>query len=338
MKNQQGWILTAIIVIALGGIHWVGGTSGDASLLFFLSFWMPVVQGAMILVASERITEGEWLRPLRKILLSLYPLHLVFLVLFLLQGFDFTIFPWFLGQTNSHEFLPTPWLSRGWVLFRISCLLILSLISSHWMFISVTKNSNEKRSAVLFVVFASLTQLMFATDWVMSLEYPWISTLFPYFFILDMLIAGVVVVMLFSVFCEISETLYRAASLFLGLTLFTSGMWYAHHLTIWYANIPDELSVLITRFNQPMTRSLFLYSVITGLVVPVVLLAMRPLRKRPESGLLVGFSSFSALLAMRLIYFMPICMISFVQSILLGGVIVAALGVYFVKYSKIHLS
>jgi hypothetical protein len=54
------------------------------SLLLTLLFWVAIVQGCIALVAAADLARGQWIAPLKKYLLSVYPMILLIAVLFLL--------------------------------------------------------------------------------------------------------------------------------------------------------------------------------------------------------------------------------------------------------------
>src|SRR4030067_2605156 len=96
-----------------------------------------------------------------------------------------------------------------------------------------------------------------AFDWVMSLMYPWISTLLGGYFFIDSLFGGCALSAILYVFLygrrqRIEEPEGRSdmkdlAILLFGFSLLWAGLFYSQFLVIWDGHIPEEESFLAAR-------------------------------------------------------------------------------------------
>ena len=70
-------IMLLILMILFGlAVFYLESRSTDGSLLFTLVFWIAIVQGPIALVAVADLAKGKWIAPLKRSLLSLYPMIL----------------------------------------------------------------------------------------------------------------------------------------------------------------------------------------------------------------------------------------------------------------------
>jgi hypothetical protein len=317
--NRATVVITGFaLALGAGLVQRVMLPRGDSTLLFVSLIWLSVVQGATALVAATDLVEAKWLRPLRATLLSLYPLQLMFVPVFIVLCADFGAYPW-------HD-EPSRWMNSLFVGLRVVVSLVLATWAAHYFARSVERNrASRGRNAVLYLVSFAVTQFFVGMDWVMSLEYPWISHLFPLMFVVESFVFGIAMTVLLSAIkvrqghsVAMKVTLRDSTTFLLGMVLFSGGMWFVHHLTIWYANIPEEVVVLLRRYENPFTFALTVYSALTGVVVPGLLLLMRRARIVPEIAICAAILYLSAVLALRLVYFLPVSGVSGVASVVVG--------------------
>ena len=114
-----------------------------------------------------------------------------------------------------------------------------------------------KRSAA-FLVFFLVTESMMSWDWIMSLDPHWFSTLFGWYIFSSMIVSGITTIALVSIYLKgkgylefvNNSHLHDLAKYMFGFSIFWTYLWFSQFMLIWYANIPEEVTYFITRFND----------------------------------------------------------------------------------------
>ncbi|HQV34606.1 MAG TPA: hypothetical protein PKV71_22130, partial [Calditrichia bacterium] len=168
-------------------------------------------------------------------------------------------------------------------------------------------DSGGKVKWALFWVFAYVIgQTIVAVDWVMSLEFPWISTLFGAYFFVEAFYIGLAFAAMFTAFRfhdfheTFGEKVFKKTqmdmmTMFFGFSIFWAYQFFSQFLVIWYGNIPEEVAYITKRqevFGNPM-----LFSVIIILfLIPFWVLMSRKFKANPQViraiGLLVCLGIF----------------------------------------------
>jgi hypothetical protein len=143
-----------------------------------------------------------------------------------------------------------------------------------------------------------------ATDWVMSLDPHWFSTMYGFLFIaqhllatLALLICLLVLLAQFSPMNEVvrPDRLHDCGKLMLALTMVWAYFSFSQWLIIWMANLPEEISWYLARINGGW-QIVALMLVILQFSLPFLLLLSRDLkrdaRKLVPVALLVLFMRF----------------------------------------------
>ena len=283
MKLQMKPITLLISFLIFGalifGIESTLKGSGNGSLILVLSFFVALAEGSIALAAIGEITKAKWLLPIKKELLSTYPLLLFFSFLFLLFNFNMAIYPW----TVEEGF----WLNKQFFMARNFLFLILTyLLARKFASESTRESKNKNTYAVFYLLIFAVSQSLVAFDWVMSLAYPWISTLFGGYFFVEAIysviaLAGIFYFLLYrnspkEAFSEIEPKLKDISTLLFGFSLLWVGLFYAQFLVIWYGNIPEETSFIIERISKsPFIELSYLVLLILFLIPFVVLISMK---------------------------------------------------------------
>lgn len=145
------------------------------------------------------------------------------------------------------------WIGISWVLNKSS----LRQDVTHDDRLAAARTNLAAPGGVLFVV-----TLTFAiTDWVMSLEPAWFSTIYGVWFMISSLLAalalGTLVVTGLGDRRPYSEVITPAltkdlGNLLLGFTMFWTYCSLSQFLIIWSGNLPEEVTFYINRFNGPL--------------------------------------------------------------------------------------
>ena len=279
------------------------------SLLLTLSFWIAIVQGCIALVAAADLAKGKWIAPLKKHLLSIYPLILLIAVLFLIMSRQMNIYHW---TEEKSDF----WFNEWSFIIRNFVLLVASFILA-WKFARESITESEKKTlwAALYILSFVVSQSLIGFDWVMSLEYPWISTLFGGYFFIESTYVGIATAVIFAFFLlrktspEISAEIKRAqkdvVTFMFGFSLFWAGMFFAQFLTIWYGNLPEEVLFTVTRLESPVLKFMSQYILGALFFVPFIVLLSRKIKTNSFAASIIALIVMSGVFVERLFFLMP---------------------------------
>ncbi|MDP6922742.1 MAG: quinol:cytochrome C oxidoreductase, partial [Lutibacter sp.] len=114
-----------------------------------------------------------------------------------------------------------------------------------------------KRSAA-FLVFFLVTESMMSWDWIMSLDPHWFSTLFGWYVFASMIVSAITTIALVTIYLKgkgylafVNDShLHDLAKYMFGFSIFWAYLWFSQFMLIWYANIPEEVTYFVTRFNE----------------------------------------------------------------------------------------
>ncbi len=272
------------IVLVFGGaiaaIEMLAGGEADGSLLMTLTFWTMLVQGCVALAAIGEVAKGLWLIPIKRDLLATYPLLLLLPVLYLVMGIRMNIYAW-----TEH---PTVWLNVQFFIIRNVVLMLLIFWVARLLALAVMKGSPAKNTyAVIFLALWVTSQSLVAFDWIMSLEYPWVSTLLGGYFFVQSLIMGLIVSVFIIFFkkragaADLTETLRDCGKMILAFCFMWAGFFFAQYLVIWYGNIPEEVDYVLKRVDPAPYWGLSRAVLLMMFFIPFVTLLSRPLKTKP---------------------------------------------------------
>jgi len=279
------------------------------SLLLTLLFWVAIVQGCLALVAAADLAKGKWIMPLKKYLLSVYPLILLIAVLFLIQSRQMSIYHW---TEEKHDF----WFNEWSFIIRNFVLLVASFVLARKFARESIKETEKKNFwAALYILSFVVSQSLVGFDWVMSLEYPWISTLFGGYFFIEATYLGLATAAIFCFFLlrkkqlenpdQAKKTLKDVATFMFGFSLFWAGMFFAQFLTIWYGNLPEEVMFTTKRMTSPTLKLMSQYILGTLFFVPFLVLLSRKIKASPFGVVIIALVIMSGVFVERLFFLMP---------------------------------
>lgn len=154
-------------------------------------------------------------------------------------------------------------------------------------------NSSKKVSAI-FLVFFAVTSSMMAWDWVMSIDTHWFSTLFGWYVFSSMFVTALVVIFLFVLHLrgkgqlELVNTshIHDLGKFIFAFSIFWTYLWFDQFMLIWYANIPEEVTYYIARFEEYQVP--FMTALVLNFVVPILLLISRDAKRVSGFVMTVG--------------------------------------------------
>jgi hypothetical protein len=261
-----GFVGLSIALLEFGSLLEHRGT-----LLVLLVFWAALAQGAVAVTAIGDLTNARWITSMKRELLSFYPLLLFIAVLFLLVLPIIDLYPW----TQR----PGRWLNSTFFMARNLFLLLLSYGTARLFARRSLEEDPRKRffAGVYLLVFVT-SQTLVAFDWVMSLSYPWYSTLFGAYFFVEAVYAGLALTGILAFLCRRELTgftsRYQAdlGTLIFGFSILWAGLFFAQFLLLWYGNLPEETGYIVQRISASPLREMAFFFIAANFLAPFLVL------------------------------------------------------------------
>jgi hypothetical protein len=300
------FVLAGVIV----ALNQFGPLATDGgSLLIALLFWGSVIEGCIATVAACTLIKAKWVASLKDELLSVYPLLLFLSVLFLFLTPFVDSYPW-VGRKGV-------WFNKGFFVGRNFVLLLLAYLAARRFAIASLRDEEgrERFAAVYLFVFVGSQSLM-AFDWVMSLAYPWVSTLFGGYFFIESLFGGFALSGILYAFIHGRAVpahepggrsdLRDIAILLFGFSILWVGLFFAQFLVIWYGNIPEEVGYLLARLTSSPLRELSVSILAFYFFIPFLVLLPGKSKANPFVVFAVSVSILLGILVERFVYLAPV--------------------------------
>lgn len=279
--NIPLWLIAPAAVIA--AIEILATKTPAGTFLVALTYFTMIVEGCVALAAVGELTKGVWLRPLRGHLFAVHPLILAAAVLSLVLGAETGVYPWAGEDRNA-------WLDERFFLARNFLVHLATFVAARGLVRAVRRGAEHKnRWAGAYIALFITAQSFVAFDWIMPLEYPWVSTLLGGFFFIESILMALAVaawVLLFRMRRPghgLNESLRDTAMMMFGFSVMWVGFFFAQFLVIWYGNIPEEVAPVLERLNRPPYAGLSLSVLVLVWVIPFVVLLSRPLKTVPPA-------------------------------------------------------
>jgi amino acid permease len=135
------------------------------------------------------------------------------------------------------------------------------------------------------VAFA-VTSSTAAWDFIMSIDTHWFSTLFGWYTFAGMFISAIAV-MNFILAYNVKKGnmpfitehhLHDAGKFMFAFSIFWTYLWFAQFMLIWYANIPEEVTYFMVRFDH--YRELFIANFLINFIAPFLVLMTRDAKRK----------------------------------------------------------
>jgi hypothetical protein len=327
--------LVCAIVIVLIETLFISGN--DGTFLLTLTFWVALIQGPVALAAAAEVSKGKWIQPLKRDLLAFYPLILLLAVLFIFMFFRINIYPW------THE--DHRWLNPNFFIGRNSIMLVISFIMAHlYVRASLQEKSYAGKLAVLYILTFIITQSLVAFDWIMSLAYPWMSTMFAPIFFMESFYAGLAIAGIIAAFRlhenkeneqDLKKVLQDSAVFMFGFALAWAGLYYGQFLVIWYGNIPWETSYFVVRMDHSPYKELMSLIIILLFIVPFVLLLPRKVKNSRAWVTTIASLILFGLFLERIFYIGPVASINYFVFLLEFLILGVLMILFFLNRDKI---
>lgn len=309
-RNGTVLVVTAILAFAAVALLELGGlVDGRGALLVTVVAWTGVAQGSVAAVAAADLAGARWVASLRPELLGAARLLPVLLLLFALLGLKLDLYPWAAA--------PGAWLNRPFFLARnLAALAAAGWLARAFAARSLRGEPASRRLAVAYLLAFVTSQTLVAFDWVMSLSWPWVSSMLGLYFFVEALFAGFAAAgLLLFVRARrggvgegaIPEAVVRDLGLLLfGLSVLWGGLFFAQFLLLWYGNLPEEVAFIAVRLSASPSRELV--PVFIGACWAVPFLALLPAAAKRRTGAVAAVSAavLVGLFAERLFLVIPV--------------------------------
>jgi hypothetical protein len=291
---------------AVAGTAVLGQLASKASLLPGLLFWVAVCQGAILIMAAADMARSKWHLQIRPVILSLHPLLFIFPLAFIFFSLG--------GGTYGWEEHPTRWLSEPFFTIRNVALLLLTAVVGRFYARAAQRGARSIGTlAVIYGFVFAANQTLIAFDWVMSLEAPWISTLFGAYFFVEAMYVGIGASIILTSILMIRhgerhlKTLNDFSTLLFGFSLLWVGQFFAQYLVIWYGNLPHEVVYLSRRVLEGPLRIPSVFVVLALFAIPFIILLSRSAKKSPLVSCAMAALVAAGVFVERLVFLIPDC-------------------------------
>ncbi|MBI4446654.1 MAG: hypothetical protein HY645_12190 [Acidobacteria bacterium] len=249
-----------------------------------------------VFIAIQYVSGARWCISLRRIpeaMTAAIPLGAVGLaLLFVFRPFRY---PWIEEELQGFKGF---WLDWPFFLVRAALYVALWILFS-WKIVGNSRlqdgdgawahtRRNVRFSAGFLVIFA-VTFFLASTDWIMSLEPEWYSTIFGMYHFSGLFLSGLATISLIAVWLKQRGTLDQYVSdaqlhdlgkLLFSFSTFWMYIWFSQYMLIWYANIPEETIYFIHRLEGSW-GSLLVLNLLLNWGIPFAVLLPRLTKRTP---------------------------------------------------------
>jgi|CXWJ01.1.fsa_nt_gi hypothetical protein len=152
----------------------------------------------------------------------------------------------------------------------------------------------SRKYGITFLVLFAVTSSTSAWDFVMSIDAHWFSTLFGWYTFAGIFVSSLSVVALTLVYLRkngymqhINEShMHDVGKFMFAFSIFWTYLWFAQFMLIWYANIPEEVTYFMERFDD--YRLIFWVNFFINFICPFLIFMTRDAKRRLNLLLFVG--------------------------------------------------
>ncbi len=159
---------------------------------------------------------------------------------------------------------------------------------------SVLRHRKSMDFSAWFLVFFAVTSSTMSWDIIMSIDAHWFSTLFGWYCFAGMFVSALITINLLVIhlkengyFEHINENhLHDLTKFMFAFSVFWAYLWTAQFLLIWYANIPEEVTYYMDRWEN--YKWLWVFNLAINFVFPFLVLMTRDAKRRWGTVKFVG--------------------------------------------------
>jgi hypothetical protein len=243
-----------------------------AALYVAAFFFMMISLGVLAFYGIQYASQAGWSPVLYRVMeaITYYLLPGALIVLAIAIIGDKHIFIWMDPEVVAHDELiqgKSSWLNKTWFVIRALIFIggwsLYRYFSRKFSLAQDTDSGNKFfklnfRISAIFLVFFIYTESMMSWDWVMSVDPHWFSTLFGWYLFASMIVSGITVIALITIYLKskglldyVNDShLHDLAKFMFGFSVFWTYLWFSQFMLIWYANIPEEVTYYVTRIEH----------------------------------------------------------------------------------------
>ena len=266
-----------------------------AALYVAALFFMLISLGVLAFYAIQRAAQSGWspllFRVMEGITAYLLPGGVIVFVILLLSSLHMNhLFVWMDADVVANDKLiqgKVGYLNVPFFLIRAAIYIAGWYAYRHFSRkFSIAQDTAEDnryfkknfRISAAFLVFYLITESMMSWDWIMSLDPHWFSTLFGWYVFASMFVSGITVIAMITIYLKSKGYLehvndshiHDLAKFMFAISIFWIYLWFSQFMLIWYANIPEEITYFVTRFND--YKLPFLGMLVLNFVFPLLIL------------------------------------------------------------------
>jgi hypothetical protein len=141
---------------------------------------------------------------------------------------------------------------------------------------------------IAFLGFFLFSESMMSWDWIMSLDPHWFSTLFGWYVLATFLVSAVTTIAIVTVYLQSkghlpfinNSHIHDLAKFMFGFSIFWTYLWFSQFMLIWYADMPEETTYYMQRFEE--FKLPFLIMIPMNFIFPVLLLINSDYKRIPN--------------------------------------------------------
>jgi hypothetical protein len=265
-----------------------------ANVLLISTYLVGLALGGLVLLALHYVTGARWSIPLRRVpeaLSTVLPVAAVGMLAALL--FHPSLYKWYEGSHAGMEPaspLRTLWLDRAFFVARAVIYLAVWLAFA-FAFVRASRRQQRVGGALAggFLVVFGVTCWLASSDWLMSLDPEWTSTVFSVYNFAGLLLSAVAAVTLLAILLRqfgplrdviTRDHLHDLGTLVFAFSCFWMYTWFCQYLLIWYTNHPIETEYLRARAQGTWPTVLYV-DLILNWGIPFVVLLFREAKRLP---------------------------------------------------------
>jgi hypothetical protein len=233
-----------------------------ASYLTAFSFFLAIALGSFFFVFVQHLARSAWSVTIRRVSETVaMNLPWMFILFIPILIFMKDILPWIDPEVRAHDHLihaKEGYLNPTFLWIRvIFCFLVWGGFS--WYFLTTSRKQDESKDpaltmkmgkvAAVAAILFTITQTLYALDWIMSLDPHWFSTMFGVYYFAGSVVAQYCFLILVSAILRKktgrkdifrTDNFHDAGKLLFGHNVFWTYIGFSQFFLIWYANIPEE--------------------------------------------------------------------------------------------------
>lgn len=355
-QMPQRLLRPALVLAAIGAAGFVIGlivhpVNACSHLLLVGFLGVGLGLAGALFVALHFVTGAGWSVALRRVpeaLTFVLPAGAALLLVALVACPQ--LYPWTSAGHPLHGAFKQWWLVWPFFLMR-AALYIVSWLCLAWALVWLSRRQDADREvqhtrtltrlSALFLVVFGVTFWLAGSDWLMSRDPEWVSTIFGLYNFAGLFTSGLAVIILLltalqkpSPFRQVlSQRHYHdLGKLLFGLTTFWAYLWYCQYMLIWYVNLPEETTYYLVRFRGEL-EPLFWVNLALNWIVPFFALMSRSPKCSPK--VLVRVSLMVLVGRWLDLYLMVLPSGGLVPNLLLSAMMTCgALGLYFFVFAR----